>query len=199
MPNRGQRGAELRGGDVCGVQGGQHCRCRSVVRFSHPGAALLAVLLLSGVARDAAAQDEPLLGPRAPAPATALPPPESYRGWLAASYVFAPFAALAAGSALATLTQDDTLATLGSGTLLLAPAAVHAAHGNAAHGGLSLLGLAGATGASVLAGAGLGFALDYAACDTHADAGCGGRVDGMLIGAMLGGLAGYAGFAIYDV
>lgn len=180
----------------------------AVVSHSRRPAAALALLLAlaswsreaqavpPGVARARASRQEP----SAP-PASAPPGEESYRGLLAASYLLAPFAALGVGHLLSEAEADDGLAVLGAGAMFLAPAAVHMSNGKVAHGPLAFLGLAASTGVGTLLGGFVGYNLAAQGCDPAEDSdGCSfAGLDGLIIGALVGGVSGYTGFAIYDV
>jgi hypothetical protein len=125
----------------------------------------------------------------------------SYRGLLTTSYVLAPFLALGVGHLLSEGEAEDEIAALGAGTMFLVPAGVHMAHGNVAHGPLSFLGLAGSTGVSLLLGGFVGYNLGALGCDPAEDSeGCDfAGINGLVAGALLGGVTGYTAFAIYDV
>jgi hypothetical protein len=141
-----------------------------------------------------------------PAPATqpeltAVPREESYRGLLTMSYVLAPFVALGVGHTLAEIEADDAVAAVGAGTMCLAPAVVHMAHGNVGHGPLAFLGLAASTAVGTVVGGIVGSSVGSLGCDPAEDSdGCDfAGINGLVIGALLGGVTGYTGFAIYDV
>ena len=126
---------------------------------------------------------------------------ESYRGVLTASYVLAPFLALAVGHTLSESEVDDGVAVLGAGTMFLSPAVVHMAYGNVEHGPLSFLGLAGSTAVGTLVGGFVGYQLDSFGCEPAEDSdGCDfAGIGGLIVGSLIGGVTGYTGFAIYDV
>jgi hypothetical protein len=173
-----------------------------VVAGSRPLAAALALLLalaawpLEAHAASPSAADEP---PEPPAPRE--PREQSYRGLLTTSYVLAPFFALGVGGLLSKLEADDTVAVLGASTMFFAPAAVHMAHGKVAHGPLAFLGLAGSTAVGTLVGGAVGYGLSSIGCDPAEDSeGCDfAGYGGLIVGALLGGIGGYTGFALYDV
>lgn len=185
----------------------------AVVSHSRPPAAALGLLLALGSwsleARAAPAavgmnrvQPDPPAAAPAPPPEPVTPPrEESYRGLLTASYVLAPLAALGVGHMLSEAEADDTLAVLGAGSMFFAPAAVHMANGNVGHGPLAFLGLAASTGVGTLLGGVVGYNLALTDCDPDEDSdGCTfAGLGGLILGAVLGGVTGYTGFAIYDV
>jgi hypothetical protein len=109
--------------------------------------------------------------------------------------------AAAVGYALAEMEVSDGGAVLGAGAMFFAPAAVHLAHGKVVHGPLAFLGLAGSTAVGTVLGGMVGYGLDSSDCDPEEDSeGCAfAGFGGLILGALLGGVAGYAGFAIYDV
>lgn len=151
----------------------------------------------SEVAAQAADSAEPPASPHeVPAPRE-----ESYRGLLTTSYVLAPFLALGVGHMLSEGEAEDEIAALAAGTMFFVPAAVHMAHGNVAHGPLSFLGLAGSTSVSLLLGGFVGYNLGALGCDPAEDSdGCEfSGLNGLVAGALLGGITGYTAFAIYDV
>lgn len=134
-------------------------------------------------------------------PGASAPPPEgSYRGALTASYVIAPFLALAVGGALSELEVSDQVAVLGGAGMFLAPAAIHVANGNAV-APLSFLGLVGSTALGTVVGGVAGHFIGSAGCDPAEDSdGCSfASLGGIIVGSLLGGVAGYTSFAIYDV
>ncbi|HTV19317.1 MAG TPA: hypothetical protein VMG12_11615 [Polyangiaceae bacterium] len=129
------------------------------------------------------------------------PAEDSYRTLLATSYVLAPFAALAVGGALSEAEARDEGAVLVASSMFLAPAVVHMAHGKLEHGPLAFLGMAGSTAVGIVAGGAIGYAIDSADCDPDEDSdSCDfAGIGGLIFGALFGGVAGYTGFAIYDV
>jgi hypothetical protein len=180
-----------------------HLSAHVVVAGSRPAAALALLLGLGACPIEARAAEPDARG--APVSQHELPEEpreQSYRDVLTLSYVLAPFLALGVGHTLAELEADDGLAAIGAGTMFLAPAAVHMAHGNVGHGPLSFLGLAGSTAAGLLLGGVVGYNLDsQLSCDPAEDSdGCDfAGINGLIFGALIGGVTGYTGFAIYDV
>jgi hypothetical protein len=175
----------------------------TVVPRSRRSAAVFALLLaFASWPRPAlAAPPDPAEASPAQAKPTYLPREESYRGALTLSYVLAPFLALGFGSLLSGGDADDGVAAFGAGSMLLAPAVVHMSHGKVLHGPLSFLGLASSTTVGTLLGGLIGFNLDSLDCDPAEDSdGCDfAGLNGLVVGALLGGVVGYTGFAIYDV
>jgi hypothetical protein len=132
----------------------------------------------------------------------AEPREESYRDLLTLSYVLAPFLALGVGHTLAELEAEDGVAVLAATTMFFTPAAVHMAHGNVGHGPLAFLGMAGSTAAGMFLGGFVGYNIDsQLSCDPAEDSdGCDfAGINGLIFGALIGGVTGYTGFAIYDV
>lgn len=119
---------------------------------------------------------------------------------LGTSYVLAPLLALAVGGGMAKLEADDTVAVLGGASMFLWPAIVHLAHGNNPHAALSVLELAGATALGTFVGGGMGYAIGYASCPDHGSDACDfAGLPGLIAGSLLGGVASYTAYAIYDV
>lgn len=175
-----------------------HLSAHPVVARSRPAAALALLLGLGAWPLEA------LAAPPAPAPqheSPAAPREESYRLLLTTSYVLAPFFALGVGHTLAELEADDPLAVFGAATMSLAPAIVHMAHGNVEHAPLAFLGLVGSTGVGTVLGGVVGYSIDSFGCDPAQDSdGCDfAGITGIIVGALVGGVTGYTGFAIYDV
>jgi hypothetical protein len=130
----------------------------------------------------------------------AEPREESYRDLLTLSYVLAPFLALGVGHTLAELEAEDSVAVLAGTTMFLTPAAVHMAHGNVGHGPLAFLGMGGSTVAGMFLGGVVGYNIGSIGCDSDEDSSCDfAGLDGLVFGALIGGVTGYTGFAIYDV
>jgi hypothetical protein len=180
-----------------------HPSAHAVVARSRPAAALALLLGLGAWPLEAlAAPPDPEVAPASQHVFPAAPREESYRTLLTTSYVLAPFFALGIGHALAELEADDTAAALGAATMSLAPAVVHMAHGNVEHAPLAFVGLAGSTAVGTLLGGLVGYNLDsQLSCDPAEDSdGCDfAGLNGLIYGALLGGVTGYTGFAIYDV
>jgi hypothetical protein len=179
-----------------------HLFAHAVVARSRPAAALGLLLGLGAWPLEAlAAPPDAATAPVSLPESSAAPREESYRGLLTTSYVLAPFLALGVGHTLAELEVDDNVAALGAGAMSLTPAVVHMAHGNVGHGPLAFLGLVGSTAAGTLLGGVVGYNLDSLGCDPAEDSdGCDfAGINGLILGALLGGVAGYTGFAIYDV
>jgi hypothetical protein len=134
-----------------------------------------------------------------------IPPPvvdperRSYALPLGVSYVLAPFLALGVGGGLSKLTNDDTLSVVGGGLMFLLPAAVHMAHGNLGHGAAVFPEQLLITAFSLFAGGGIGYAIGAAGCPGNGEECDFAGWNGLLAGALVGGLAGYTAFAIYDV
>jgi hypothetical protein len=180
-----------------------HPSAHVVVARSRRAAALALLLGLGAWPLDAlAAPPDPARGAPATQPeSTAAPREESYRGLLTMSYVLAPFAALGVGHTLAELEVDDEFAAIGGGTMFLAPAVVHMTHGNVGHGPLAFLGLVASTAVGTVVGGAVGSNVGSLGCNPAEDSdSCEfAGINGLVIGALLGGVAGYTGFAIYDV
>lgn len=129
------------------------------------------------------------------------PAPErtDYRLTLGAAYLFAPVLAAGAGVATFELTRSDGLAVAGGAMMFALPLVIHAAHGNLGRGAASALGMLGVTALGVLLGGATGYYIGVAGC-AEGDGDC--SLSGLPVlvgGAALGGLVGYAGYAIYDV
>lgn len=180
-----------------------HLFAHAVVARSRPAAALGLLLGLGAWPLEAlAVPPDAVAAPMSQRESSVAPREESYRGLLTTSYVLAPFLALGVGHALAELELDDTVAAVGAGAMSLAPAVVHMSHGNVGHAPLAFLGLAGTTAVGTLLGGVVGYNLDsQLSCDPAEDSdGCDfAGINGLIFGALLGGVAGYTGFAIYDV
>jgi hypothetical protein len=133
------------------------------------------------------------------------PPPvvdperRSYALPFGVSYVLAPFLALGVGGGLSKLTNDDTLSVVGGGLMFLLPAAVHMAHGNVGHGAAVFPEQLLITALSFFAGGGVGYAIGAAVCPGDGEECEYAGWEGALFGAVVGGLAGYTAFAIYDL
>jgi hypothetical protein len=172
-------------------------------RLSEP---LLALALVTSWPSPAAADStkEPASTPAPRNAPTAIAPlvaPErvEYGGLLGATYALAPLLALGAGGGLFELTHDDTLAVIGACSMAFLPATVHAAHGNAAHGALSFLALAGITGSSLLVGGFIGGIITTSTCEDESSDSCDfAALPGIVVGGLIGGVTGYASYAIYD-
>jgi hypothetical protein len=153
---------------------------------------------VDGVPR--AAKPSPEVQPL-PQASPALPAEKSYRDVLATSYVVAPALALAAGHTMAEMETSDSGAVLGAAALFLAPAIVHMAHGKGVHGPLAFLGMTAITTVGTLLGGMVGHGIAASGCDPEEDSeGCDfAGINGFVLGALIGGVGGYTGFAIYDV
>jgi hypothetical protein len=133
------------------------------------------------------------------------PPPvvdperRSYALPLGVSYVLAPFLALGVGGGLSKLTNDDTLSVVGGGLMFLLPAAVHMAHGNVGHGAAVFPEQLLITAFSVFAAGGVGYAIGAASCPGDGEECDYAGWEGLIVGALVGGVAGYTAFAIYDL
>lgn len=144
-------------------------------------------------------------GAAAPAEATPAPRPiihperRTYRTALATSYVLAPLAAVAVGHGLAELEAADTTAVLAGATLFLAPAVVHVGYGNVGRGLAAFPELLALTGLGIFIGGGAGFFIDAASCTSDGDECDFAGLTGLAVGALLGGVAAYTAYAIYDV
>jgi hypothetical protein len=132
-------------------------------------------------------------------PAAVDPERRSYALPLGVSYVLAPFLALGVGGGLSKLTNDDTLSVVGGGLMFLLPAAVHMAHGKVGHGAAVFPEQLLITALSLFAGGGIGYAIDAAGCPGDGEECDFAGLEGLVIGAAVGGLAGYTAFAIYDI
>jgi len=179
-----------------------HPSAHAVVARSRPAAALALLIGLGAWPLDArAAGPDAAVAPVSQHEIPAEPREESYRGLLTLSYVLAPFFALGVGHTLAELEADDGVAAIGASTVFLAPAAVHMGHGNVGHGPLAFLGLAASTAVGTVVGGVVGANVGSLDCDPAEDSdSCAfAGLSGLVIGAMVGGVSGYAGFAIYDV
>lgn len=182
---------------------------RAVVPRSRGCAVLTLLLAVTGSVRSAAAvESEPAPSAARPAaehaspaelPETPTPPVRhSYAGLLTASYVLAPLLAAAVGGGISQLTKRDEISVTGGCLMFLLPASVHVAHGKAGQGLASFAQVAGFTLAGVVVGAIVGGVYASETCSPESScefAGLGGLIGGSIIG----GVAGYAGFAIYDV
>lgn len=146
----------------------------------------------------AARVSEPPSPPAAP-DHRASAPGRSYALPLGLSYGLAPFLALAVGGGLSELEVDDTLAVVGGGLMFALPAVVHMAHGQFGHGAAVFPEMLALTGIAVFAGGGIGYAIDAASCPGDGDECDFAGLEGLVGGALLGGVAAYTGFAIYDV
>jgi len=137
-----------------------------------------------------------------PEPLEDAPTPreDSYRGLLTASYILAPFAALAVGGGLSELEVSDELAVFGAGSMFLAPSIIHGAHGNEL-APLSFFGLVGSTVGGMFIGGVAGYYFGGLGCDPEEDSdSCDfAALGGVVYGALLGSVAGYTSFAIFDV
>jgi hypothetical protein len=128
------------------------------------------------------------------------PPPQTYSGLLGGAYIVAPVLALAVGGALAELEVDDTYAVLGGISMFMLPAAVHIGYGNEPHGPLSFLALGAVTVVGIAVGGFVGFGIDYAGCPEDDSDHCDfAGITGLVVGALVGGVAGYTVYAAYDV
>jgi hypothetical protein len=165
------------------------------------GAAFGLLAALASWPCEAAAQGPVVAAAPAPQHEEPAAREESYRGLLTTSYVLAPFLAIGVGHMLAEAEAEDAVAAIGAGTMFLVPAGVHMAHGNVANGPLSFFGIVGSTGVSLLLGGFIGYNLGALGCDPAEDSeGCDfAGLNGLVAGALLGGVSGYTAFAIYDV
>jgi hypothetical protein len=113
----------------------------------------------------------------------------------------APLLAMGVGGMLSGLEVDDPLAVFGATSMFLAPAVVHMAHGNTAQGPVSFLLLGLSTGAGLVLGSITGYYIDSSGCDPSEDSdSCDfAGINGIIWGGLIGSVAGYTGFAIYDV
>jgi hypothetical protein len=120
---------------------------------------------------------------------------------LTGAYVVAPFAAVGLGHALSSSGSADVVAGVGVGLMAMLPATVHIAYGKTGYGLLSYLELAALTGLGVVVGGTVGGLITFAACDPEQDSdNCDFAVfPGAPIGAFIGGVLLYSGFAVYDV
>jgi hypothetical protein len=117
------------------------------------------------------------------------------------SYVAAPLVAFAVGTGVSQLTNEEAVLIPVVGSLFMLPAVVHMAHGKVGHGLLSALELGGLTFAGVLAGGLVGGLITQRECgpDENSDYCDFSALPGLIGGALVGGIAGYTAFAIYDV
>jgi hypothetical protein len=181
-----------------------------VVAHSRGCAALTLLLAVTGSVRSAAAvESEPppsAARPLAEHPSPAELPPEvptpplrhAYAGLLTASYVLAPLLAAAVGGGISKLTKRDEISVTGGCLMFLLPASVHAAHGKVGQGLASFAQTAGFTLAGAVVGGLVGGVYSSETCSP--DSSCEfAALPGMIGGALIGGVVGYAGFAIYDV
>ncbi len=178
------------------------CRSRAVVAGSRSCAALALLLAGTGSVRSAAAAEHGEPRPAAELPPEDPIPPErhSYAGLLTATYVLAPLLAVAVGGGISTLTKRDEISVTGGCLMSLLPGSVHVAHGNAGQGIASFAGLVGVTLGGVVLGAIVGGSMTSATCDSDVSDGCDfAALDGIIGGALVGGVVSYVGFAIYDV
>jgi hypothetical protein len=124
----------------------------------------------------------------------------SYAGLLTASYVLAPLLAAAVGGGISKLTKRDEISVTGGCMMFLLPASVHVAHGKAGQGLASFAQMAGFTLAGVVVGAIVGGVYAGGTCTSDTSDGCDfAGLYGIIGGSLIGGVAGYTGFAIYDV
>jgi hypothetical protein len=124
----------------------------------------------------------------------------SYAGLLTASYVLAPLLAAAVGGGISKLTQRDEISVTGGCLMFLLPASVHVAHGKAGQGLASFAQMAGFTLVGVVAGGIIGAVYSGETCTSDSSDGCEfAGFYGLIGGSLIGGVAGYTGFAIYDV
>jgi hypothetical protein len=139
--------------------------------------------------------------PPAAIPPLASPRKTSYRLALATLYTLAPFAAAGVGHALSRSGGPDSLVVVGAGAMFFAPAVLHIAHGKAAHGVLSFLGIAAGTTIGTIVGGFIGGMITYGQCDPDEDSdGCDfAAYEGLAYGLVIGGVLSYAGIATYDV
>jgi hypothetical protein len=139
--------------------------------------------------------------PRAPedGPRTRHDPERSYARALTWAYVLAPLLALPTGAGLFELTQNDTVAVVGAGLAVVSvPVTVHAVHDEGGRSVATGLLLPAVTAGGALLGGVVGYGLGGSGCD-DSDCELAGEIGGMILGALIGGVAGYVGFAIYDV
>lgn len=160
---------------------------------------MAALLLASTVSvRDVAAADPSAT--TEPAAAPTPPTRHSYAGLLTATYVVAPLLAVAVGGGISQLTKRDEISVSGGCLMSLLPASVHVAHGNAGQGLGSFFGLVGVTFGSLVVGALVGGLISSQTCTSDSSDGCDfAALNGVIAGSLIGGVAGYVGFAIYDV
>jgi hypothetical protein len=161
-----------------------------VVARSRRLLATVALVLVASWPRDGAA---------APSQTLIDPERQSYQVPLAASYVLAPLLALGVGGGLSKLTNNDTLAVVGGGLMFFAPATVHIIHGNGGHGLASFPELLALTALSVFLAGGVGYIIGAAGCTSDGEECDFAGFEGMIYGALLGGVTAYTSYAIYDV
>jgi hypothetical protein len=126
-------------------------------------------------------------------------PERSYASALTWAYVLAPLLALPTGAGLFELTGNDTVAVVGAGLAVVSiPVTVHAVHDEGGRSVATGLLLPTVTAGGVLLGGAVGYGLGGSGCD-DSDCELAGEIGGMILGALIGGVAGYVGFAIYDV
>lgn len=182
-------------------------RGHPVVPHSRRCRSPLGLTLVAAVAAALAGPLPAAAAPGAAAPAEAMPAPRpiihperrTYRTALAISYALAPLAAIAVGHGLAELEAADTTAVLVGATTLLAPAVFHIGYGNVGHGLAAFPEMLALTGLGVFIGGGAGYFIDAASCTSDGDECDFAGLTGLAVGALLGGVAAYTAYAIYDV
>lgn len=197
----------------------QQIEAQTVAASSRVAGALLGLLVATSPLTARAASgtpDTPAAGiapPTTPslASAPAPPPPvipplvtpehRSYRLALAAAYSLAPFAAVGVGHAISRNGSHDAVVAITAGAIFFTPSIIHIAHGKTGHGVVSFLAMAGLTGAGTVVGAIVGGGIGQAGCDPDVDSdSCDfAAFPGIAIGAFVGGVLTYTGYAIYDV
>jgi hypothetical protein len=124
----------------------------------------------------------------------------SHAGLLTASYVLAPLLALAVGGGISKLTKRDEISVTGGCLMFLLPASVHVAHGKAGQGLVSFAQMVGFTLVGGVVGGIIGGVYSSETCTSDSSDGCEfAGLAGLMGGSLIGGVAGYTGFAIYDV
>lgn len=135
-------------------------------------------------------------------PTGAAPPPAAadYSAGLTIGYVLAPLLALPIAAGLYELTLNDAVTVVGTGLAVVAvPVSIHAYNGEPGRGGTSALLLPLVTLGAMVAGGFLGVLIGTAGCSEASDCELTGGIHGAIAGGLIGGLAGYVGYAIYDV
>ncbi|HWO10883.1 MAG TPA: hypothetical protein VNN80_15420 [Polyangiaceae bacterium] len=127
-------------------------------------------------------------------------PPTDYATGLTAAYVIAPLLAIPAGAAAYELTHDDTITAIAMGLAVVSvPVTTHAVNGTSGRAALTGVLLPVVTLGSMVALGYLGMLLGRSGCDGDTECEGLGSGYGWLGGAVVGGLGGYIGYAIYDV
>lgn len=183
-----------------GVSMQQQVPMASVARRSRRWAAALALSALALLPVREAAAAPPVSRARAlgepPPPA---PPAEGYSTALTLAYILAPLLALPVGGGLFELTENDAVAVVGAGLAAVAlPVTVHLANGEPGRGAVSALLLPAVTLGGATVGGFVGLTLGQMGCD-DSDCELAGTMIGGISGALIGGLGGYVGYAIFDV